>query len=297
MNWSAVDFDWSQVRAFLATAEEGSLSAAARVLGLAQPTLGRQVAALEASLGVALFERAGRGLILTPTGRDLLDHARAMAEAATRLSLVAAGRSEVVAGRVSISVSDMIAVYVMPEILAQLNARAPEIEVELIVTNSVSDLLRREADIALRHVRPEEPELVTRLLRRDKGQFYASAAFIRRYGHPRSLQDAADLPFIGMGPPDAMAAELKARGIDLSPSNFTMWSAALAVSWEMARQGLGIGITTANIARRFPEMVQVIEEAPEILVDLWLTTHRELRTSARIRVVYDFLATALAKTA
>ncbi len=295
MNWASISFDWNQVRAFLATVEEGSLSGAARVLHTTQPTVGRQVSALEAALGIALFERAGRGLVLTPSGAAVLAEVRAMGEAAARVSLVAAGRSEVIAGRVAISVSDVIAFYVMPEILEQLTERAPEIEVELIVTDTLSDLLRREADIALRHLRPEAPELVTRLVRRDEGRFWAAPSFIRRYGRPRSLADAADLPFIGIAPPERMAAELAARGVMLSASNFRLFTSTTAAGWELARQGLGIGIMSTHIARRMPEMEMVMQDLPMIPVELWLTAHREVRMAKRIRVVFDFLAEALAR--
>ncbi len=295
MNWDAISFDWTHARAFLATAQEGSLSGAARVLRTTQPTVGRQVKALEADLGVTLFERAGRGLVLTHSGKAVLEEVRAMAEAATRVSLVSAGRNEQIAGRVTISVSDIMAIYVMPEIVAQLTERVPEIEVELIVTNELSDLTRREADIALRFIRPQEPELITRLIRRSDAQFFASPAFIRRYGRPRNAEEARDMPFIGMGPPDAMVREMALRGVELREENFGLFSSSGPAAWEMARQGLGIGVMLADVAVRTPEMEVVLHEQPAIPVEFWLTAHSEVRESRRIRVVFDFLAEALAR--
>ncbi len=295
MNWAAVAFDWNQTRAFLATAQEGSLSAAAKVLRTTQPTVGRQVRALEDDLGVTLFERAGRGLVLTHSGQAVLEEVRAMAEAAARVSLVSAGRNEVIAGRVTISVSDVMAVYVMPAILADLKERVPEIEVELTVTNALSDLMRREADIALRYVRPEEPELVARMIRRSDGQFFAAPSFIRRYGKPRTAAEARDMPFIGMGPPDQMVDELARRGVVLTKANFGLFSSSGPAAWEMARQGLGIGMMLTDVVTRFPEMEAVLQEEAVIPVELWLTAHSELRESRRIRVVFDFLADALAR--
>ena len=164
MSWSAASFDWNQARAFLATAEHGSLSAAARELGQTQPTLGRQVAALEEDLGVALFDRAGRGLILTDAGRELLMHVRDMAEAAARIPLTASGQSQALRGTVSIPASDIFSTLLLPPIIADLARSAPEIDIELIAANELRDLSRREADIALRHVRPTEPHLTARLL-------------------------------------------------------------------------------------------------------------------------------------
>lgn len=293
MNWDAITFDWNQVRGFLATAEEGSLSAGARALGLTQPTLGRQVAALEERLGVALFERVGRGLVLTPSGAALLDHVRAMGEAASRVALVAAGRAETVAGRICISASDAVAAYVLPEVLRDLRATSPEIEVELLATNTLSDLLRREADIAIRHVRPEEPDLVSKLVCQTEGGLYAAPAFLRRYGRPASSAELAGLPFVGMDTPERMARELRRFGLDLAPRNFGIHCANMAVSCELTRAGLGIGLLSEDIARRMPELERLLPGEVAIPVPLWLTTHRDLRTSRRIRVVYDFLAEAL----
>jgi DNA-binding transcriptional LysR family regulator len=292
MNWSAIAFDWNQIRAFLATAEEGSLSAAARGLGLTQPTLGRQVAALEERLGVTLFERAGRSLILTPTGQDLLDHVRAMGEAAHRVALVAAGRAEGVAGKVCISASDAMAAYVLPPLLADLRDRSPEIEIEVLATNSLSDLLHREADIAIRHVRPEEPDLVARLVREGVGGVYAAPAVLRRYGRPHALADLADLPFVGLSTPERMLEELHRLGLPLTRRNIGLYCENMAVACEMVRAGLGVGLMSDDIARAFPEVERVLPEFA-VPVPLWLVTHRELNTSRRIRVVFDFLAGAL----
>ena len=154
------NLDWNQLKAFLQTAQTGSLSAAARKLGLTQPTLSRQVAAIEQQMGVTLFERVGKSMVLTPTGLDLLEHARAMGTAAEALGLAASGRSQAVGGVVSVSATDVVATHLLPPILQRLRAQEPGIAVEVIASNALSDLLRREADIAIRHVQPEQPELI-----------------------------------------------------------------------------------------------------------------------------------------
>lgn len=295
MNWQAISFDWNQVRAFLATAEEGSLSAAARALGLAQPTLGRQVTALEDRLGVTLFERVGRGLILTQSGVDLLEHVRSMGDAATRIALVAAGRSEAVAGKVCISASDAMAIYVLPEVLAELREAAPEIDIEVLATNSLSDLLRREADIAIRHLRPQEPDLVAKLVCEWPAHLYAAPAFLRRYGRPQTLDDLRDLPFIGMGKPEVMVSELARIGLSVRAQNIRFYSENIAVGWEMVRRGVGVGLMSADVARRTTGVERIVPDFMPIPVQVWLTTHRELRNSRRIRVVFGFLAKALAQ--
>ncbi|QBF31373.1 LysR family transcriptional regulator [Thalassococcus sp. S3] len=294
MNWQAISFDWNQVRAFLATVEEGSLSAAARALGSTQPTVGRQVAALEEALGVLLFERVGRSLALTPTGRDLFSHVRAMGEMATRISLTASGRSQEVAGKVSITASDGMSTYLLPRILERLRAQVPGIEIDVVAANDLRDLQRREADIAIRHVRPEQPELIARLVREEEGHIYVSPGYIARYGRPETLEDLNRGTYVGVGDRAEMILWLNRMGLSLTPENFPICVDSTVAAWEMARQGLGLGVNIDQIAALAPEMEQVAPPLEPIPVPTWLVTHRELHTSRRIRVVFDFLAEALA---
>ena len=292
MNWAAIDFDWNQVRAFLATAEEGTLSAAARALGQSQPTLGRQVTALEEALGVVLFERVGRSLELTPTGRDLLAHVRTMGEAAERIALLASGHSEAVEGRVSISASDAMTAYLLPPFVRRLRDIAPGIELELIASNAISDLQRREADIAIRHVRPEAPELFARLIGEQTAHFYASTAYLDRVGRPETAADFARIDHIGAADPDRMVTELDKRGIPTPRDNIRVFSENTIVVWEMVKAGLGATAMSDRIAARTPGVERILPEF-EIRFPVWLAVHREVRTSARIRLVFDHLAEAL----
>jgi len=295
MDWRTVRFDWNQARAFLVTAEEGSLSAAARALGLTQPTLGRQVAALEADLGVALFERVGRSLALTPSGIELLDHVRAMGDAAGRLSLTASGRSQAIEGQVSITAADAVSAYQLPPILQRLRARAPGIEIEVVASNELQDLRRREADIAVRHVRPEDPDLIARLVRETPGHVYASSAYLDRHGRPRTAHDLADAPFIGYGSFAQMEPFLVRMGLSLSADNFPLMTNSSIVGLQLVKLGLGYTVLTADLAALNPELEKVLPDGLEsIPVPIWLTTHRELHSSRRIRLVFDFLAEAFA---
>lgn len=174
MDWKSVKFDWNRARAFLVTAEEGSLSAAARALGMAQPTLGRQVNALEEELGIVLFDRTGQGLTLTPGGLELLDHVRAMGNAANAVSLSAAGQSQAIDGTICIAASEIYAAILLPPIIAKLRVAEPGIDIEIIVSNSASDLRRREADIAIRNFRPTEPDLIAKKIRDVPARLYAT---------------------------------------------------------------------------------------------------------------------------
>lgn len=297
MNWQSISFDWNQARAFLATAEEGSLSAAARALGQTQPTLGRQVSALEQSLGVALFERIGRKLALTQTGLDLLDHFRAMGDAASKISLTASGQSQEIAGRVSITATSLVATYHLPPIMAKLRQRAPGIEVELNASNDVRDLMRREADIAIRHVRPDQPNLIAKLVDEARAYLYASKTFLDKAGRPNTPRELADFDFVGVDPNSTrVVTELNARGIPISAENLKMMTASGTVLLELVRAGIGISVLPHDICRTMPDMEIVLPDLDPIFFPVWLVTHRELHTSRRIRVVFDLLAEELGAT-
>ncbi|WP_066262526.1 LysR family transcriptional regulator [Hydrogenophaga flava] len=287
------NLDWNQLKAFLETAETGSLSAAARKLGLTQPTLSRQVAAIEQRMGVTLFERVGKSMVLTPTGMDLLEHARAMGAAADALGLAATGRSQAVGGVVSVSASDAVAAMLLPPLVKKLREQEPGIAVEVIPSNALSDLLRREADIAVRHVKPEQPELIARFIREATAHFYASEAWVKTHGHPRSAEDAAHLPFVGSDRQGQYLGYLRMHGLNLSEANFSCYADHTVAHWALVQQGLGIGAMMEEIARDTPGMVRVLDDLPPIRFPVWLVTHRELRTSRRIRVVFEALAEGL----
>ncbi|NQD93506.1 LysR family transcriptional regulator [Pseudomonas sp. CrR25] len=286
--------DWNQLRAFLETAETGSLSAAARKLGQTQPTLSRQVAALEQVLGVTLFERVGKAMALTTTGLELLEHARVMGAAAHELGLAATGRSETLEGVVSVATSDAVAAYLMPKILLHIRQAAPGILVEVVASDGLSDLHRREADIAIRHVRPEQPDLIGRLVRESSAYFYASENWVREHGLPRTAEDAVRHDFIGLDRAGHYLQHLRAHGLLLNSANFRSYADNSVTYWEMVRQGLGIGAMMDEIARETPGMVRVLADVAPVLLPIWLVTHRELRTARRIRIVFDLLAEILA---
>jgi len=290
MNWSAIAFDWNQVKAFLATAEAGSLSAAARALGLTQPTLSRQVSGLEESLGVTLFERGHRAMHLTSAGLELLEHVRAMGEAATRVSLTASGQSQAIEGRVSITTTNVFATYHLPPILARIRETAPGIELEIIAVNEVRDLRRREADIAIRHVRPEDGDLIARRVGGTTAHLYAAASYLDRVGRPQRVEDLAALDFIGFENLERLVARLNELGLPVAREQFRVHSASGTLVLALMAEGLGIGIMPRDIAGHWPMLEQVLPDFPPIPVPNWLVTHRELHTSRRIRLVFDLIA-------
>ncbi len=294
MRFCMNQLDWNQLKAFLETADTGSLSAAARKLGLTQPTLSRQVAAIERQMGVTLFERVGKSMSLTPTGLELLEHARAMGAAAEALSLAATGRSQAVGGVVSVSATDAVAAHLLPPMVRRLREQEPGIAIEVIASNALSDLLRREADIAIRHVKPEQPDLIARLIREASASFYASEDWVRIHGHPRNADDAAHLAFVGADRSGQYLSYLRQHGLPLSEANFSCYAEHSVASWSLVRQGMGIGAMMDEIARETPGVVRVLDDVPRVHFPIWLVSHRELRTSRRIRVVFEALAQGLA---
>jgi len=296
MDWKSIKFDWNRARAFLVTAEEGSLSAAARALGMTQPTLGRQVSALEEELSIVLFERVGLGLELTPSGLDLLEHVRSMGEAASRVSLTASGQSQNIEGTVCISASEVFSVFLLPPIIAKLRKLEPKISIEIIATNETSDLRKREADIALRNFRPTQPELIAKKIKDVSARLYATPHYLDSINNPTSVQDLQKANFVSFDSTGMLMKALNESGMNLTKKNFPLLSENYLVHWELVKQGLGIGIMPEGIADAEPLVQQVLPKLKPITFPIWLTTHRELKTSRRVRMVFDLLADELSKT-
>ncbi|WP_082358678.1 LysR family transcriptional regulator [Bosea sp. AAP35] len=285
--------DWNLVRAFRATAEAGSLSAASRKLGLSQPTLSRQVAALEEQLAVTLFERVGKRLVLTAGGAGLLEHARQMAAAAEALALSAAGQASDLSGRVSLSVTDAVATHVMPGIVERLRQEVPQVTIVVIATDALSDLRRREADIAIRHVRPTEPELIGRLIGELNAHLYASDAWIAQHGMPRAVSDLSDATILAFDPVEQFVSHMELQGLWVGPEQCAVVSNSASALWAMTRRGIGVGVVLDVAAARMPQLRVLLPELSRVPVPLWLVTHREVQNSRRIRLVYDILAEEL----
>ena len=288
-------FDWRLIRSFLATLEAGSLLGAARRLNTSQPTLGRHVAELESQLGLLLFERTGRGLIATPAALQLADSARAMDAAALQLARQVSGAQKQVQGSVRITASQPVACFMLPPVLTQMRRALPDIQVELESSNAVSNLLRREADIALRMVRPEQATLVAKKIGVIPLGAYASRDYIARRGMPMKPLDLLAHELIGYDKVEDIVRGFRAFGAPVTREAFALRTDDMIVQSQAVRAGLGVGFLAdyvvkadANVLRVLPMLV--LPELP-----MWLTVHREIRTSRRIRAVFDFLAEALPK--
>lgn len=289
------DFDWRLVRSFLAALDQGSLLGAARVLNASQPTIGRHIAELESQLGVLLFERTGRGLLPTPTALQLADAARAMDSAANQLARQVSGAEAGISGTVRITASQPVACFVLPPILVQMRLALPDIQVELVASNAVSNLLRREADIALRMVQPDQASLVVKRIAKITLATYAHRDYLRRRGTPKQPQDLLNHDLVGSDRDEAIVRGMAGFGLPVTRESFAFRCDDLIAYWEAVRAGLGIGFVADYLAATDRDVVAVLPMIKVPPIPIWLTVHREIRTSKRIRAVYDFLSQAVPK--
>jgi DNA-binding transcriptional LysR family regulator len=284
---------WDELRTFTEVARDGSLSGAARRLGLTQPTVGRHIDALEAALGLTLFTRSPRGLTPTPAALALEPHVEAMAAAAAALARTASGEAAADRGAVRVTASDVVGVEVLPPMLAAFHAEHPGIAIELALTNRTQDLARRDADIAVRMVRPTQSGLLARRIGSSRISLFAHRDYLARFGEPRSLADLAGHCFIGF---DRDNSTFRAAG-DYART-MTRESFGLRCDNDLAqlaalRAGVGIGGCQDNIARRTPELVSVLPNAFRYALDVWLVMHEDLKATRRVRLLFDHLATGL----
>lgn len=286
-------FDWGLVRSFLAALDAGSLLGAARTLGATQPTIGRHIAELENQLGTVLFERTGRGLLPTAAALRLSEAARAMEAGAHQLARGAAGAQAGGGGTVRISASQPVACILLPPVLARMRHALPEVQVELVASNAVSNLLRREADIALRMVQPDQGSLVARKIGRITLGAYAQRDYLRRRGTPRQPSDLLAHDMLGADRDDLVLKGFAAMGLPVTKEAFAFRTDDLMAYWQGVRAGLGIGFVADYVARTDSEVLRVLPALKIPPLPVWLTVHREIRSNPRIRQVYDFLAEAV----
>jgi DNA-binding transcriptional LysR family regulator len=287
---AASSFDWALMRSFLAVIERGSLLAAARYVGVSQPTLGRHVAQLERQLGTVLFERTGRGFVATPAARSIADQARAMADNAESIGRTLTGQSSQLLGSVRITASQTVATYLLPPLLARFRERETGISIDIIASNAVSNLLRREADIAVRMVRPTQSSLVARRVGEVQIGAYARKDYLRRRGMPRTPSDMTRHDLIGLDRDESIIRAFAALGHKIERDSFMLRSDDHLVLWHALGAGLGIGFAATWLAARDPSLERVLPDLSMPTLPVWLAVHREIRSSARIRTLYDFLA-------
>lgn len=282
--------DWTLIRSFLAVAEAGSLSAAARATGVSQPTLGRHIQAVEAALQVQLFARTAQGQALTKAGRAVLPAARAMQAAAAELALTARGHSGGSEGTVRITASRVVSHVILPEVLARLRAEEPGIQIDLVSSDTTENLLFGEADIALRMYRPTQADLVARQIATLPLGLYAAQTYLDRRGRPSTPEDLMQHDFIGQDRMDQIIRVMRMLGMEVGRSFFPVRCDDPLTYVELIRAGCGLGGILRAVGDADPalERIDVIPDLPSLPV--WLTAAPRLRQSPRLRRVWDALA-------
>jgi DNA-binding transcriptional LysR family regulator len=284
---------WELYRSFLAVLRAGSLSGAARALGLAQPTVGRHIVALETALSVSLFTRSPGGLIATEAARELAPHAEAMAAAADALVRAASGKADEARGSVRITASEIVGAEVLPPILAEFREQYPAIAIELVLSNRTEDLLRREADIAVRMLRPTQGALVARHIGRVALGLHAHARYLKTHGVPHAFEDLGRHAIIGFDRDPYSMRLSEQLGLRLAPDAFSLRTDNDLAQLAAIRAGFGIGVCQLGIARRDPLLVHVLPDRFGFDLDVFVVMHEDLRASRRMRLMFERLVASL----
>lgn len=287
--------DWTLVQSFAAVTREGSLSGAARKLGQSQPTIGRHIKALESALGVDLFTRAARGLVPTDAGLEILDYAREMEQAAARLRLAAEGRADDLSGTVRITSSVVMSNSVLPGIIADMRQTLPDIQIELVPSNTTENLIFREADIAIRMYRPTQLDVITRHITDSQTGIYAATSFLDRVGRPANSDEGMKMDFIGFDKSDLIIRIMGDVGLHVTRDFFPIRCDDQAVYWSLVCAGCGIGAAQRFIGDAEPKVEQILPEITLPHLPIWLAAPEALRSNKRIRAVWDHLAIAVAE--
>jgi len=287
MNSEKQILNWALLQSFAAVVDSGSLSAAAREFNLSQPTLSRHITELEKNIGQRLFYRTTKGLLLTPEGEYLAKHVAKMNNVAHNLSLQLA-ETESITGTVRITASQIVATYILPNILTDMHEVEPNIEVEVVASDRTDNLLRREADIAIRMYRPTQDDVITKKVGEFELGMFAANSYIEQNGTPSSMRELLDHNFIGYDRSPLIIDKI-------SRNFFSFRSDDQVVCWQMVLAGLGIGFNQREIGMAERQVTLIDAGAKIESLPIWLTAHNELQSSSRVRFVYDFLASHLNK--
>lgn len=284
---------WELYRSFLAVIREGSLSAAARSLGLTQPTIGHHIGALEVTLAVPLFTRSPRGLMPTDTAHALTAHAEAMAAAAQAIVRTASGEAEEMRGAIRITASEVVGGEVLPGILARFRELYPAIAIELSLSNRTEDLLQRDADIAVRMIRPSQGSLVARRLPDIVLGLYAHRRYLDRHGRPKTLDDLRRHALIGFDQDTASIGAIASVGLRPERDWFALRTDSHLAQLASIRGAFGVGICQVGLGRRDVNLERLLPKSFAPRLEVWMVMHQDLRASRRMRVIFDYLAAAL----
>lgn len=281
--------DWSDIRVFLATAEAGSLSGAARRLKTSQPTVGRRIAALEDALGAPLFIRSRKGLQITEHGEQILEHARRMDLEASSVELLSAGSQQGLTGKVVISVIESMGAGWLTGALLKFQRANPGITIEINIDKDSADILRREADIAVRMYQPRQLDLIAKKVGTMGYGLFGSEDYLAEFGAPRSTADLVE--HAGVMPTESILQFIAKKGHvgEMRYKQIAFQSNSMMSLAAATRAGYGISGHSFLLASQYPELKRVIPELTLFEMDFWLVTHPDLRKSARIRATWNYL--------
>jgi DNA-binding transcriptional LysR family regulator len=286
--------DWSLWRTFLAVMEAGSLSGASRALGIAQPTVGRQIEALEASLaGEPLFTRSPSGFTPTRAARALEPHARAMAAAAQTLTRTAAGEASAMSGVVRLAASDVVGVEVLPPIIARFREAWPQIDIELVLSNRQEDLLRRDADIAVRMARPTQDALLARRIGTVPLIFHGHRSYLQKHGVPRSLDELMGHTLIGFDRTLSGVDGVKDLPFEVTRDLFDIRTDSELGQLALMRAGIGLCACQPAIAARDPNLTRLHVPEINLSMEMWVVMHEDLKADRRLKALFDHLVAEL----
>ena len=288
---------WELCRSFLAVLREGSLSRAARALRLTQPTVGRHIDEIERSFRASLFVRSPQGLSPTDAAIELRPHAEAMAAAADAMVRAASGGGRDTRGTVRITAPELVGTEVLPAVLADFRRRFPGVVIELALTNRTEDLLRREADIAVRMVPSTQAALVARQVGEVRFALFAHRSYLERHGIPKTREALAGHALIGFDKGFRFISALRNSQSPLTREALAFRSDSALAQLAAIRSGFGIGACPRAIARRDPNLVPVLAHRVDVKVAMWVVMHKDARNTRRIRLMFDHLATALGRFA
>lgn len=284
---------WELYRSYLGVLRAGSLSGAARQLGITQPTAGRHIALLEEAVGAPLFTRSQTGLLPTALALSLREYAEAMESTASALERASSRRDEEIRGVVRISASDVMGIEVLPPIITALREQHPGLRIELSLTDEVQDLLRREADIAIRMAQPTQLQLVAKRIGSVEIGLYAHQRYLKRHGEPRSMDELAQHSVIGFDRQTPFIRKVEPATHGFGRDTFSLLADSNVAQLAFIRSGAGIGGCQALLAKRDPELKRVLPRSFSLSLDTWVTMHEGLRDNPACRATFDALAQGL----
>jgi DNA-binding transcriptional LysR family regulator len=285
--------NWEWYRTFLSVLETGSLSAAGRAMGLTQPTVGRHIDSLETALALKLFTRSFDGFAPTDVALELRPYAVGVAATAAALRRAASSHGAGVRGTVRLTASEVVGVEILPPILAALRGKYPELIVELVLSNKVDDLLHREADIAVRMLRPTQNALVAKRIGGIELGLHAHKRYLAAHGVPESMDELSAHAIIGYDHENAFIRNFVDRFPMFSRAALAFRTDSDLAQLAAIRAGFGVGVCQSALAAKDKALVRVLKTQFSLTLHTWIAMHEDLRESPRCAVTFAALAAGL----